>query len=199
MSWGLIASAVVGGAAAGVVAGLVGGMTSRLHWDRQWQRDRQTAGCLAVLEAYARIEEELRAAHLHGRRPAIDWTPWDSAVLALTLVAPQAVIDAAADLAHACVSVAQRLPVPSGNDEPWSPYGETLLAAQSTFVNATRQTLDRSQPLLRPYAGAHRGISHDPTRGRESHGAPAAARRPTPTAGKPPAALPANAAAPAVG
>jgi hypothetical protein len=199
MSWGLIASAVVGGAAAGVVAGLVGGMASRPHQDRQWLRDRQSGSYLAVLEAYARIEQELRVAHLHGRPPATDWTPWDSAVLALTLVAPQAVIDAAADLADACVTVAQRLPGPSGTDNRWSPHAETLRAAQSTFVNAARQTLERSQPLLRPYAGAHRAIPRNPNPGRDSHFAPSATRRPTPTAGRPPAALPANAAAPAAG
>jgi hypothetical protein len=191
MSWGLIASAFTGGAAAAAASGLLVGAVSRLQRDRRWLRDRQVAGYAAVLDAYTRIEQELRAAHLAARSPAVDWSSLDSTLTLLSLVASQDVADTAAELAQACRTVEQRLPGHSGR---WPAHADMLVAAQMAFINAARLSLDRSQAPLRQYAGAHRLTSPSAVR-YDARGPTFGSRRPAPATSRPPANSNGNAAA----
>jgi hypothetical protein len=186
MSWGIVASAVSGGAVAAAVGALIGVGVSRYRRDRWWLRDRQADSCAAVLAQHARIEVELRTAHRHQRPPAVDWALWQGAVASLTLTASQAVADAVADLTEAILMVEDQ--VGYGHDAPWPPQRDILIAAQMSFTNAARQALDRSQHPLRLYAGTHRYPRRDPLAHRGDRSATLAGRRPAPTTGGRPAA-----------
>lgn len=187
MSWGIIASAVTGGAIAAAVGALIGAAVTGHHRDRRWLRDRQAAACTTVLAEHARIEMELRAAYLHHRPPTLDWAAWQTAVRTLSLTAPQEVADAAAYLTETAVAVEGHLSGAHRHDQHWPPLRDALLDAQTAFINVARASLHRSQrPLRQHHAGAHRYPSREPeTRPRHDT---ATVRRPAPATGRPLAA-----------
>jgi hypothetical protein len=185
MSWGIIASSVTGGAIAAAVGALIGATAARYHRDQQWLRDRRADGCAALLAEHTRIELELRTAHAHQRRPAVDWTSWHTSVTALTLTAPQEVTDAAVDLTETMATVERQVRADHGHNESWPPLRDMLMAAQMNFINAARLSLDRSQPPLRHYAGAHRQTARGPA-ARWTYGTGITGRRPTPTTSRAP-------------
>jgi hypothetical protein len=152
--WDVVASG--GGAVVATVLGVVaGGVVTRRAQDRHWLRDTQAATYAAVLREYARIEIDLRTAYHQNRLPAVDWAPWGAALASLSLVASTEAAAITARFTEAIMEF-ERF-VLGGKPAATAPerdaelrrVSQLVAEAQMAFVNAARQSLDRSQRPLR--------------------------------------------------
>lgn len=162
MAWeALIPTAV--GAAATIMGVVAGGVLGRRSQSQQWVRDNQTKTYSTFLQEFTKVEMELRDAYLEDRPAALDWAPWNAALVSLSLVATREVAAAAAELTSGIGQLGLMVDHSPKTREELQEIVSALAAAQLAFVNAARRSLHPSQdPLDWQLGGRRAGMRSSP-------------------------------------
>jgi hypothetical protein len=91
------------------------------------------------------MEFDLRGAYLKKHSPLqIDWAPWGGVLSRLSLIADDDVISAAKQISDRLTAMDTFLHSTEARDAQWRDLQVDLVAAQMTFVNNARRSLDRA-------------------------------------------------------
>jgi hypothetical protein len=163
-SWATVVS-LVGGVAAAILGVVVGGMVTRRAQNEQWLRDTQTETYAKFLQAYARVEEQLRSSYFMEQSANVDWSSYSASLTSLSLIASEDVSAIAAKLAEAMANYAEFIETREPHTDKERALRQTLAQTQIMFVNAARQTLGlRQLPVPWPLGGPppDRPVPRDP-------------------------------------
>jgi hypothetical protein len=149
MSGAWVALATTGvGAAATIIGIVIGGFVGRRSDERKWIRDARTEAYVTFLREYVRLEMELREAYSVSRADAANWDAYNTALVALSLVASRDV-GAAIEPMHAPIREMLLLRKAGSSDHAtYQRVHASMSRAYLAFVNAARRSVDlRSEPL----------------------------------------------------
>ncbi|TDC68747.1 hypothetical protein E1200_10725 [Actinomadura sp. GC306] len=135
------------GAVATIIGIVVGGFVGRRSEERKWVRDAKAEAFVKFLEQYVSLEIDLRDAYSEGRADAADWQGYNTALVALSLVAPREVSAAVEPMEEAIQEMIILGDGPPNHTE-YERVHALMTESYSKFVNEARRSLDRkSEPL----------------------------------------------------
>jgi hypothetical protein len=142
-----------GGILATLAGVLAGGVVTNRAQTQQWLRGEQVRACADVLRESTKVLLELERARRKNRKQDVDWGPWNEALATTSVVAEQAVVDAAVRLDECFWPSSKKVDSLNVTDDEWRAMQDDIESRRLEFINTSRRVLRRSGPPLKQIVG----------------------------------------------